>query len=104
MAEILWDAGALARLQETGTLAFGSRIVIHDLRRSWRSRAGRLGVGFEVAEKSLGHALPGIADVYAVDPTVERRTEAAALVAASLDRIRLGTAAIVISMAQSVSP
>ena len=45
---------------------------------------------FEVAEKSLGHVLPGVAATYAHADRVDERAEAAELVAAAFDRIRLG--------------
>jgi hypothetical protein len=91
---------ALARLQEDGRLALGSRFTIHDARRTWRSMAGDLSVSFEVAEKSLAHALPGVADTYARAEMVEQRAAAADLVAAALDRIRLGKGATVVPLAE----
>ncbi len=91
---------ALARLQDSGRLAAGSRFTIHDLRRTWRSKAGELGVSFEVAEKSLAHVLPGVADTYARGELVEKRAEAAELVAADFDRIGLGKAAKVVPLAK----
>ena len=84
---------ALSRLQESGRLALGSRFTIHDARRTWRSWAGELGVSFEVAEKSLAHVLPGVAETYARADLLEQRAQAAELVAAAFDRIRLGDAA-----------
>jgi len=84
---------ALARLQESGRLALGSRLALHDARRTWRTWAGELRVPFEVAEKSLAHVLPGVAATYAHADRVEERAEAAELVAAAFDRIRLGEAA-----------
>lgn len=86
---------ALARLQESGRLALGSRLTIHDARRTWRAWAGELGVSFEVAERQLAHVLPGVADTYARAELVEQRAAAADLVAAAFDRIRLGKAATV---------
>jgi integrase len=87
---------ALARLQESGRLAAGSRFTIHDARRTWRSWAGDLRVPFEVAERSLAHKLPGVAAKYAFEEMVDRREEAANLVAARFDQIRLGTLATVV--------
>jgi hypothetical protein len=75
-------------LQESGRLAFGSRFTVHDARRTWRAWAGELGVPFEVAEKSLAHVLPGVADTYARAEMVEQRAQAAELVAVAFDRIR----------------
>ncbi len=92
---------ALARLQESGRLALGSRFTVHDARRTWRSWAGELGVSFEVAEKSLAHLLPGVAETYARAEMVEQRAAAADLVAAAFDRIRLGKAARVTPIASA---
>lgn len=99
----LWRA--LARLQTTGRLAFGARITIHDLRRTWRSFAMDLGVDHVVAERSLGHVAAlraagfgGAADVYGRSQLVEQRAAAAELVAAAFDRIRLGEAAAVVPL------
>ena len=89
---------ALVRLQESGRLALGSRFTIHDARRTWRSWAGELGVSFEVAEKSLGHVLPGVAETYARADLIEQRAAAAELVAAAFDRVRLGKSAGVVPM------
>jgi integrase len=89
---------ALARLQESGRLAAGSRFTIHDARRTWRSWAGDLRVPFEVAERSLAHKLPGVAAKYAFEEMLDRRAEAADLVAARFDQIRLGTEATVVPL------
>jgi integrase len=49
----------------------------HDLRRTLRSKLGDLGVNFAVAEKVLGHELPGeIANVYDVGTAIEPKREA----------------------------
>ncbi len=93
---------ALARLFGAGRLAFGSKLTVHDLRRTWRAWAGELGVPFEIAEKSLGHTLPGVADVYARGDYVEERAGVAQLVGAAFDRIRLGTAATVVPLTERV--
>ena len=95
---------ALARLQESGRLSFGSRLTVHDARRTWRRWAGELGVSFEVAEKSLAHVLPGVADTYARAEMVEQRADAAELVAAAFDRIRLGEAANVVPLSEKRTP
>ncbi len=89
---------ALAALQEKGKLSFGSRLTVHDLRRTWRSLASEAEVSFEVAERSLAHKLPGIAETYARADLFEQRARAADLVGATLDRIRLGKAATVVPM------
>jgi integrase len=89
---------ALARLQESGRLALGSRFTLHDARRTWRTWAGELGVSFEVAERSLAHVLPGVAETYAQAELLEQRAVAAELVAAAFDRIRLGKTATVVPL------
>jgi len=95
---------ALARLQEDGRLSLGSTFTVHDLRRTWRSWAQELKVSFEVAERSLDHVLPGVAGIYARAPMLEQRTTAAELVAAAFDRIRLGTQAQVVPIAEREHP
>lgn len=40
------------------------QFTVHDLRRSSRSLMSELGVPFDVAEKILGHKLPGVAAIY----------------------------------------
>jgi integrase len=106
---------ALSRLQaagEKGTarLAFGARLTVHDLRRTWRSFAMDLGVDHVVAERSLGHVaalraagFSGAADVYGRAQMVEQRAAAAELVAAAFDRIRLGKTAQVVPMRERVT-
>lgn len=89
---------ALRRLQGSGRLAFGSRVTVHDLRRTWRTLAGELGVAFDVAEACLGHKLAGVAGVYMRGEMVARRREATELVGAALDRIRIGAAAQVVPL------
>lgn len=91
---------ALARLQDGERLELGERLTVHDLRRTWRTLAMDLGVDHAVARLSLGHAgLEGVEGVYGRAQMVEQRAEAAELVAAALDRIRLGKAAPVVPMA-----
>lgn len=93
---------ALARLQENGRLEFGSKLNVHDARRTWRTWAGDLGVAFEVAERQLAHKLPGVSDVYAKAELIDKRAEAAELVGAAFDRVRLGTAATVVPIESAV--
>lgn len=103
---------ALSRLQATAVaekaprLAFGAKLTVHDLRRTWRSFAMDLGVDHVVAERSLGHVaalraagFSASADVYGRAQMVEQRAAAAELVAAAFDRIRLGHAAKVTPLA-----
>lgn len=90
---------ALSRLQGDGRLAFGAKLTVHDLRRTWRSLAMDLGIDHAVARLSLGHAgLQGVEGVYGRAQMVEQRAQAAGLVGAALDRIRLGQAAAVVPL------
>lgn len=102
---------ALARLQGAGRLALGSKLTVHDLRRTWRALAQDLGVDAEVAERTLGHTAAlrgagfgGAADVYGRGQMVERRAQAAELVGSALDRIRLGASATVVPLASRSTP
>lgn len=96
---------ALSRLQTGDRLALGSRLTVHDLRRTWRTFAMDLGVDNVTAERSLGHVAAlrasgfgGAADVYGRAQMVEQRAAAAELVAAAFDRIRLGKDAKVVPL------
>ncbi len=90
---------ALSRLQDGKRLAMGEKFTVHDLRRTWRSLAMDLGIDHAVARLSLGHAgLEGVEGVYGRSQMVEQRAQAAELVAAALDRIRLGGAAHVVPL------
>lgn len=90
---------ALSRLQDGKRLALGERLTVHDLRRTWRSLAMDLGIDHAVARLSLGHAgLEGVEGVYGRSQMIEQRALAAELVAAALDRIRLGEAAQVVPL------
>jgi integrase len=90
---------ALARMQDGERLDLAERLTVHDLRRTWRSLAMDLGIDHAVARLSLGHAgLEGVEGVYGRAQMVEQRAEAAELVAAALDRIRLGKAAGVVPL------
>jgi integrase len=71
-------------------------LVVHDLRRSWRSTASRLGIPFDVAEHSLDHVLPGEGETYDRDPKLGQRHEAVERVGEYLDGIRLGRSAKVL--------
>jgi integrase len=90
---------ALSRLQDGKRLALGEKLTVHDLRRTWRSLAMDLGIDHAVARLSLGHAgLEGVEGVYGRSQMVEQRAQAAELVAAALDRIRLGEAEHVVPL------
>lgn len=98
---------ALERLQAGGKLALAARVTVHDLRRTWRTWAEEVGVDDVVAEKCLGHraamqrkGFSRAADVYARAERLDQRAAAMALVAAAFDRVRLGTAATVVPLAE----
>jgi hypothetical protein len=52
--------------------------VFHDLRRTFRTSLGRLGVRSEVAELAIGHTLPSLESVYNVYDYLEERRDACA--------------------------
>jgi hypothetical protein len=88
-----------------------ARRTVHDLRWSWRSLAMDLGVDNVVAERSLGHVAAlraagfgNAADVHGRAQMVEQRAAAAELVAAALDRIRLGKGSTVSNAAAPGEP
>ncbi|MBV5324302.1 MAG: hypothetical protein J0626_02985, partial [Rhodospirillaceae bacterium] len=46
---------------------------VHDLRRTSRSLMADIGIAFDVAEKILGHKLPGTAAIYDRGSSLERQ-------------------------------
>lgn len=58
------DALMLEELQRVDQEAKLEPWVIHDLRRTVRSNLSKLGISSDVAERILGHAIPGIRGVY----------------------------------------
>jgi integrase len=99
---------ALRRLQASGRLVLEPHATVHDLRRSWRTWAGELGVPAEVAEKAMGHTsalqrqgFSAAADLYARGDMLDARRKAMDLVGAAFDRIRLGRSATVTPLAAS---
>lgn len=63
---------------------------IHDLRRTSRSLMADLGVPFDVAEKILGHKLPGVASVYDRGGSIEQQRKALDKLADFLRQIEVG--------------
>ena len=55
---------ALKRLQDSGRLDLAQPIRLHDLRRSYSTFLGDLGVQPHVIEKALNHSLEGVAAIY----------------------------------------
>jgi integrase len=60
---------------------------IHDLRRTARSLMSRAGVNADVAERSLGHAIPGVRGVYDRHKYLDEMTHAFEALAAEIERI-----------------
>lgn len=58
------DALMLAELQKHDSGATLAHWVIHDLRRTVRSNLSKLGVSSDIAERILGHAIPGVRGIY----------------------------------------
>src|SRR5205823_6622341 len=60
---------------------------IHDLRRTARSLLSRAGVNADVAERCLGHAIPGVRATYDRHRYVDEMRHAFEALAAEIDRI-----------------
>jgi integrase len=60
---------------------------LHDLRRTARSLMSRTGVSSEIAERVLGHAIPGVAGVYDRHSYVSEKRDALLKLAAEIARI-----------------
>lgn len=63
---------------------------VHDLRRTSRSLMADIGVPFDVAEKILGHKLPGVAHVYDRGNSIEQQQIALARLALTLTELETG--------------
>jgi integrase len=71
---------------------------LHDLRRTARSLLSRAGINSDIAERCLGHALPGIRATYDRHRYIEEMSFAFEALAALIDRIVSGADAAVIPM------
>jgi integrase len=60
---------------------------VHDLRRTARSLMSRAGVSADVAERCLGHLIPGVRGVYDRHRYLDEMSRAYAALAAQIDRI-----------------
>ena len=107
-------ARALSRLQaaakasrnhpaKPARLALTPKVTVHDLRRTWRTWAGELGIPVDLAEKALGHVaanqaagFSAAADIYDRSERLDARREAMELVGAAFDRVMSGDAATVV--------
>jgi integrase len=75
--------------------------VIHDLRRTARSLLARAGVRSEIAERTLGHVIPGVEGVYDRHAYLDEKGEALAALAGLVERIIAGDTAKVIPLARA---
>jgi integrase len=71
---------------------------LHDLRRTARSLMSRAGVDFFIAERTLGHAIGGIAQTYDRHSYAEERGAALRKLAALVEMILRGPADNVVSL------
>jgi integrase len=60
---------------------------IHDLRRTARSLMSRAGVDTDIAERCLGHAIPGVRGIYDRHAYYDEKKRAFEMLAAQIDRI-----------------
>jgi integrase len=61
--------------------------VVHDLRRTARSLLSRAGVNADVAERCLGHVIPGVRGVYDQHRYIEEMRHAFEALASLINRI-----------------
>jgi integrase len=69
--------------------------VIHDLRRTSRSLMSRAGVDADIAERCLGHVIPGVRSVYDRHEYHREKQRAYEQLAGLIDRIVRGDAKVV---------
>lgn len=72
--------------------------VFHDLRRTARSLMSRAGVRREIAERTLGHVIPGVEGTYDRHGYTREKGEALAALADLMERILDGTATNVVQL------
>jgi integrase len=72
-----------------------SDYVLHDLRRSSRSLMSRAGVDADIAERCLGHVIPGVRGVYDRHEYFREKQQAYEALAGLIDRIVTGGADVV---------
>jgi integrase len=60
---------------------------VHDLRRTFRSLLSRAGVERDIAERCMGHAIPGVEGIYDQYPYTKEKADALARLAALIDVI-----------------
>ena len=79
--------GGLTEIPHCTSLNFEQPWTIHDLRQTARSLLSRAGVSSEIAERVLGHAIPGIEGVYNRHAYTKEKAEALAKLAAVIEQI-----------------
>src|SRR5262249_3336144 len=80
--------GGLTRHKQAIDEASGVRgWVIHDLRRTARSLMSRAGVNADIAERCLGHVIPGVRGIYDRHEYFEEKRRAFEALASQIDRI-----------------
>jgi integrase len=90
---------AFSRLKQEFDKASGTEgWTLHDLRRTSRSLMSRAGVGADIAERCLGHVIPGVRSVYDRHEYYGEKQRAYEALAGLIDRIVKGTDAAVVSM------
>ena len=72
---------------------------LHDLRRTARSLMSRAGVASDIAERVLGHVLPGVRGVYDRHSYIEEKRDALTRLAALMERILKPSAENVVELA-----
>jgi integrase len=90
---------AFSRFKQEFDKACGvSDYVLHDLRRTARSLMSRAGVDADIAERCLGHVIPGVRSVYDRHEYYREKQRAYEALAGLIDRIVRGVGAEVVSM------
>ena len=97
------DAAMLAALRDDKPGAKLEPWVLHDLRRTARSLMSRAGVSADIAERVLGHVIPGVRGVYDRHSYLDEKRETLKALAGLADRIVSGKAATVIPLRKAVS-
>jgi integrase len=92
---------AFSRLKQEFDKACGvGDYVLHDLRRTSRSLMSRAGVDADIAERCLGHVIPGVRGVYDRHEYYREKQRAYELLAGMIDRIVKGDEAKVVSIGE----
>ena len=76
---------------------------LHDIRRTARTLMSRAGVRPEIAERVLGHAIPGVEGVYDRHAYVDEKRQALEALAKLLERIVEGETAKVVQLVRSAA-